>query len=82
MAVEAQRKVEGRAAFGASISNAMLGDLFGKWCVRPTCTTLPGCDFFQHMTRHAECKLVLAQKYRSGILFPQQRRLFFAMGTH
>ncbi len=43
---------------------------------------LPSFNFFQHMTCHAERKFVLAQKYRSGILFPQQRRLFFAMGAH
>ena len=43
---------------------------------------LPSCDFFQHVARHAERKFVLAQKYRSGILFPQRCRLFFAMGAH
>ncbi len=43
---------------------------------------LPGCDFFQHVARHAERKLVLAKKYRSRILVPQQRCLFLAVGTH
>ena len=61
---------------------AMHGAVMGQARDAQCAPTLPSCDFFQHVARHAERKLVLAKKYRSRILVPQQRCLFLAVGAH
>src|ERR671914_1119959 len=40
------------------------------------------CDSLEHMPCHAECKLILSHEHLPGLLFPEQRCLFVAMGAH
>jgi hypothetical protein len=40
------------------------------------------CNSLEHMTRHAERKLMLSDKHLLGPFFPKQRCLFVAMGAH
>ena len=61
---------------------AMHGAVMGQARDAQCASTLPSCDFFQHVARHAERKFVLAQKYCAHIFVPQQRCLFLAMGAH